>query len=365
MTVGSIPTLPLKAMRRLICFCKSKGDAASTRQRAFGLLEVARARGWQTDVLHVPAYPIWKLSPGRCSLFLEYWRALRTADSETVVVLQRPRKCRELFWLLSAMRRRIGYIVSDFDDAIWVHSPGDVKRILRLSDEVWCGSKMILDYMRSQGAAAVFVPTTIQTRAFARPLAEELVPVVGWVGDGAAHVANLQYLAKLLAEKSAAMPPFRLRLVGIRACRETVEQAFSFMRERVDLVDWVKPAEVPLIMASFSIGIMPLVANAFNAGKSGLKLIEYLAAGVPVMASDVGENRYIVWPPQHGFLATSAAEWQQCLGSLIENAALRRKMGAAGRAFVQEKYDRESIYSALLARLEHAIPNEQTAAGFL
>jgi glycosyltransferase involved in cell wall biosynthesis len=342
-------------MRRLICFCKSKGDAASTRQRAFGLLEVARARGWQTESLHVPAYPIWKISLGRCSLFLKYWRALRTADSETIVVLQRPRKCRELFWLLSAMRRRIGYIVSDFDDAIWVHSPADVNRILRLSDEVWCGSKVIYDYMRSKGAAAVFVPTTIQTKAFQLPRTEEPVPVVGWVGDGAAHTANLQYFANLLAAIRPALPPFRLRLVGIRSCKAVVETAFDFMRDSVDLIDWVAPAEIPRVIERFSVGIMPLVPGAFNEGKSGLKLVEYLAAGVPVIASDIGENRYIVCPPHHGFLATNNDEWKQGLTSLLGDDFRGRQMGAVGRAFVQEKYDRDSIYSALLVKLEDKV----------
>jgi glycosyltransferase involved in cell wall biosynthesis len=253
------------------------------------------------------------------------------------------------------MRRRLGYVVSDFDDAIWVHSPGDVNRILRLSDEVWCGSKVIYDYMRSKGAAAVFVPTTIQTRAFQLVRTEEPVPVVGWVGDGAAHTANLQYFAKILAAIRPALPPFRLRLVGIGACRAVIETAFDFMQDSVDLIDWAAPAEVSGLIATFSVGIMPLVSNAFNEGKSGLKLVEYLAAGVPVMASDVGENTYIVCPPRHGFLATNNEEWKRGLTTLIKDASRGRAMGLAGRAFVQEKYDRESLYSALLATLEERI----------
>jgi glycosyltransferase involved in cell wall biosynthesis len=81
----------------------------------------------------------------------------------------------------------------------------------------------------------------------------------------------------------------------------------------------------------FSIGIMPLLDRPFERGKSGFKLIQYMACGLPVMASPVGVNSSIVEEESNGFLATSEADWEQGLRRLIADPALRQRLGAEGR----------------------------------
>jgi glycosyltransferase involved in cell wall biosynthesis len=86
------------------------------------------------------------------------------------------------------------------------------------------------------------------------------------------------------------------------------------------------------------IGIMPLRDRPFERGKSGYKLIQYMACGLPTVASPVGVNREIVEDGANGLLASGIEEWRAALARLIANPDLRRKFGQAGRAKVEAQY---------------------------
>lgn len=335
---------------RLLCFAKSKGNAPSTRQRVLGLMDVARSCGWETKLIFVPALPRWNFLPSRLFRFLKHWFFLRFTSKDTIIFLQRTLRCPEFLWLLRRYRTRFSYVISDIDDAVWVHSKNDVQLLLSLSDEVWCGSRVALSYVKAEKASAIFVPTTIDTSRFSLPRKEEEIPVVGWVGDVEAHKENLFLLASLLNDPSS-LPPFRLRLIGISRFHTELRAAFSSLGDRLDLVSSVPYTDIPMHISRFSIGIMPLKDTAFMRGKSALKLVEYLAAGVPVVASDVGENAHLVCAPSHGFLATDSNSWHKTLGILLSRADLRECMGKAGQAFVRTHYDRKTVYEPLLNAL--------------
>src|SRR6185437_2370266 len=85
--------------------------------------------------------------------------------------------------------------------------------------------------------------------------------------------------------------------------------------------------EEPFLESKFDIGIMPLVDNEFQKGKCGLKLLQYMAAGLPTAASPVGVNKEIVRQGVTGFLVRTETEWQQALENLISDANLRASMG--------------------------------------
>ncbi len=338
---------------RLLCFAKSDGvAAASTRQRVLGLIDVAKAAGWDTELVVVPALPWWNIFPRRWIGFFRYWAILSRIQPDTVVLLQRTLRRPEFLWLLRRYRSCISYIVSDFDDAVWTHSPVHTAELIRLSDEVWCGSKMILDYCSARHANAKFVPTTVDMARFSLPKQEEQPPVIGWVGDIHAHIRNLRSFSAILKSIHALLPPFQLRLIGVTAYEHEIRTMFSFLGTRLSVVGWVKPMDIPSQIAHFSIGIMPLNANEFNKGKSALKLIEYLAAGVPVVASDVGENRFVVEMPKHGYIASGMEEWKTALFSLLSDASVRNGAGQRGQEFVRTQYDRTYVYGRLLSELQ-------------
>ena len=91
-------------------------------------------------------------------------------------------------------------------------------------------------------------------------------------------------------------------------------------------------------MRRFDVGIMPLPAEPWARGKCGFKLIQYMACGLPVVASPVGVNAEIVEPGVNGLLASTIAEWVQALEALRADVELRQRLGQAGRKRVEERY---------------------------
>src|SRR5438874_1070790 len=100
--------------------------------------------------------------------------------------------------------------------------------------------------------------------------------------------------------------------------------------DALDVRGWSESTEVAELQR-FDVGIMPLRDAPMERGKCGYKLIQYMACGRPVVASPVGASRQIVEHGTNGFLASTAAEWVAALRAL-QDPALRRRMGAAGRA---------------------------------
>ena len=94
--------------------------------------------------------------------------------------------------------------------------------------------------------------------------------------------------------------------------------------------EWGEAREVDDIQ-SMDVGIMPLLDRPFERGKSGYKLVQYMACGLPVVASPIGVNAEIVKDGVNGFLAATEEQWRQALSSLLRDRRLRDRLGKAGR----------------------------------
>ena len=92
-------------------------------------------------------------------------------------------------------------------------------------------------------------------------------------------------------------------------------------------VDWNETTE-GLLLEQSPVGIMPLTDDAFSRGKSAFKLIQYQAAGLPAIASPVGENRNVIADGINGFLANTPTEWANALTRLANDRKLYRKLAA-------------------------------------
>src|SRR5205823_8780079 len=91
-------------------------------------------------------------------------------------------------------------------------------------------------------------------------------------------------------------------------------------------------------LAAADIGISWLPPDAWSQGKCGLKLLQYMAAGLPVVANPVGVQANMIEHGETGYLAESPAEWQEAIGRLMHDPELRRRFGQAGRRRVEERY---------------------------
>ena len=99
---------------------------------------------------------------------------------------------------------------------------------------------------------------------------------------------------------------------------------------------------------------MPLPETPFAEGKCGYKLIQYMACGVPVVASPIGTNRKIVAHGASGFLANTQEEWVEAIGCLLSNRKLRAQMGSQGRCVVENHYSLDVAGPELLRILTTA-----------
>ena len=152
-------------------------------------------------------------------------------------------------------------------------------------------------------------------------------------------------------QRLAAQHDFELRLI-VPTLESLDREALDGVR--VEHVGWDKSREVQQLR-QIDIGIMPLFAEQeWDKYKCGLKLVQYMAIGVPGVASPVGVNSEIVQAGQSGFLAATEDEWVQALGELLSNPARRREVGQAARQRVAEKYS----IAANLPRLERALAGE-------
>jgi glycosyltransferase involved in cell wall biosynthesis len=233
--------------------------------------------------------------------------------------------------------------VLDYDDAVFHyydrHRNPLVRRwlgrkhptLMQGAALVLAGNDYLAEYARRAGARRVeIVPTVIDLERYPLPQlgakVDGALPCVGWVGQRAT-ASLLKPLAPLFARLTAEHAA-RFVAIGIDA---------AALGLPMDSVAWSEATEAASISA-LDIGIMPLVDEPFERGKCGYKLIQYMACGLPVVASPVGVNRQIVEHGVNGFLAETPAQWEEALRMLLGDAALRQRMGQAGRRLVEEKY---------------------------
>ncbi len=234
-------------------------------------------------------------------------------------------------------------LVVDFDDAVFhnydLHRSGAVRRVLgdkidRLIASaalVTAGNPYLAARARAAGAARVeVVPTVVDLDAYRvapAPAPEEPVRI-GWIGTPSTWGAYAEPLMPLLT-RSAAQAGARILAVGAGHA--------ATAHPLLDSEPWSEASEVSRIQA-MSIGIMPLEDTPWARGKCGYKLLQYMACGLPVVASPVGVNADIVEHGVNGFLAASEAEWHDAITTLLNDPDLRQQMGAAGRRKVEEHY---------------------------
>ena len=234
-------------------------------------------------------------------------------------------------------------VVTDYDDAIFHqydehhHSISrsllgqKIDQVMRASAIVVAGNQYLANRAREAGANHVeIVPTVVDTSAYQQAVGKNDDGKVrlGWIGTPytwssyAVNFAN--WIVQVAATEGAIF-----RVVGAEPTPRT--------SGTIEFLPWSEETEISLING-MDIGLMPLPDTPFNRGKCGYKLIQYMACGLPVIASPVGVNREIVEPGVNGFLAETEDEWRNALTTLARDPELRRRMGEAGRLKVEKTF---------------------------
>lgn len=245
--------------------------------------------------------------------------------------------------------RRNARVVFDFDDAIFLGGKEDhVGQICRRAAWVTAGNESLASFARRFTTRVSVIPTAIDVGLYrtgsdvAAP--GGTAPRIGWLGSGQSIVETLYPHVGMLAELQRELG---FEFVIVSKPRPDPPRHGL----RWSYVEW-SPAVETRIAEHFDVGIMPLVDEPFQRGKCGCKLLQYMAAGLPAVASPIGVNRDILGEGTRGLAAVGPAEWRGALATLLGNAGLRARLGAAGRRFVAEHYSVDRWFPELLEVIE-------------
>lgn len=304
-------------------------DRASFKQRIGEYLDTLIAGGIHCEVVKLPAGSL-----ARRSLFK------RGAAFDGVFLHKKGLNPFDAFWLRKYARK----IIYNFDDAVMYSDKNpdrcsrshfaSFRRSVRLADLVICGSAYLAEHARRFNSNVEILPLGLKVgdyRVDPADKADDKVRLV-WVGSEGT-LSYLDGVRPALEQIGARFDQVVLRVI----CDKFPELKNIPVEKRL----WSKDA-LGTDLRTSNIGLAPLPDNPFTRGKCSFKVLEYSAAGLPVVASPVGTNTEHVRENVTGFLARSADEWIERIAQLVENPELRETMGKSGRAFAY-KFDTSVI----------------------
>lgn len=245
-------------------------------------------------------------------------------------------------WLLFLLRRQARLLIYDFDDAVFLRDsfsakgPHSRRRLARFAatvaaaDAVVAGNRFLADQARRHGARAVHViPTCVDPAAYLPAGSQGRGDGIelAWIGS-ASTLKGLEQIRPLLETLGQRVPNLHLKLI--------CDRFLELQHLKVRRCPWSATTEAAELCAA-DIGIAWVPDDLWSRGKCGLKVLQYLAAGLPVVANPVGVHADMV-RADNGFLAASTEEWCTAIAQLAGDAALRRRLGQAGRQRLETDY---------------------------
>jgi glycosyltransferase involved in cell wall biosynthesis len=252
-------------------------------------------------------------------------------------------------------------IIYDFDDTIWspaqarmnglfsrLHFYGKTSTICRIAAAVTPGNEFLAGYARKRNKAVTVMPTSIELDDY--PLIDEPAAdrpfVVCWTGS-TSTLAHLEHARPALEDLARAMP-LAVKVICNEPPREPIAGA------EMRFVRWSAEREAEEL-GDCHAGIMPLPDDAIARGKCGLKALQYMATGRPVVASPVGVNTDIIQHGYNGLLAETSDQFVSALTALAADPDLRRRLGANARKTIEEKYSAEVVARAFAQVVRAAV----------
>lgn len=251
-------------------------------------------------------------------------------------------------------------IIYDFDDAIWLPNNSEanrfvarwfkfhrkVKAICKMSYKVSAGNHFLAQYAAKVNHRAEVIPTTIDTDNYHNQLkthSAHIPLIIGWTGTHSTLI-QISQIEEQLGQLQKEIP-FELMLI----CN--ADPGFTKVNYRYH--EWVAETEITDLL-KFDIGLMPLRNTDWERGKCGFKALQYMALGIPCVASDVGANSNILTHNVDGYLIApeKPEDWIVHLKALLQNVERRKLIGEAGRETVLNHFSVKSNSNKYLRLFE-------------
>jgi len=329
---------------RIIALVESV-DHVSCRYRVAGFRSAFAAAGHHLEIRALPRTPLARLGIGR---------GLDRADA---VIVQR-----KLLpaWVVGLLRRRARRLIFDFDDAVWLrdsYSPrgfDDQRRAMRFRAIVTASNLVVAgnSYLADEAARytsrerTVVIPTCVEPASYPIHTPFDRAGLrLGWIGSRST-LKGLERFRNVLSAVGRAVPGTCLKLI--------CDQFIRVPGLPVEECTWSESTEAAEV-ASADVGISWMPDDPWSRGKCGLKVIQYQAAALPVIANPVGVHVEMVRTGETGFAAATTEEWIVAVRRLSADRELRRALGQRAREAVELNYSIESCARRWLAALERLV----------
>jgi glycosyltransferase involved in cell wall biosynthesis len=259
-------------------------------------------------------------------------------------------------WAVSKLARKM---IFDIDDLVYMkHIKADkwysrlfkgrrkpIYLIKKANHVITC-TPYLDQFVRQFNQNTTDISSTINTDTYIHVNKYENISslVLGWSGSHSTmrYLSLLHPVLKRLREEF----DFKLLVMG--------EAGYYLEGINVESCDWSAEKEIP-VLQQIDIGLYPLpLDEEWVYGKSGLKALQYMALGLPVIATAIGANFRIIENGESGFLVTTEDEWLEKLKALIKNPALRKNIGIKARERVEKYYSvkaNEPVYLDILNKV--------------
>ncbi len=325
----------------------------STRYRMLQFLEPLRCKGLVIEFRSSQELDSWS----SVSKYIEDGRG--PEDSPPILWLQK--KLFPVSWIWRLARKYP--IVFDFDDAIWTservgrsvwtrwRASWKLRHVLKKSTLVIAGNRFLAAYAMKYASRVVVIPTVINVEDY--PIKTHRTNssiTLGWIGQSVNHV-YLEQLNEVLT-KLRPLLEFKLLVVSDK----------PFAHPTVDVINrtWSLDTEITDIL-DMDIGLMPLDDTPWTRGKCAFKAIQYMAAGIPAVASRIGANIDLISDGDNGRLVDAPETWISAILDLANDPSLRQRIGLRARATVELRYSTKLAVhelATLLQNLERTAPRE-------
>jgi glycosyltransferase involved in cell wall biosynthesis len=273
-------------------------------------------------------------------------------DKPDVVIIGRS-SSPQLYFLQKVLKRRGIKVIFDLDVPIFLptirlvgidfRSPAYscLEKIIMEADAVIASNHYLLAYARRFNQKAFLVHVPVDNNIFSPQLRKHSGKItVGWQGNPGNHIDNLAMLIKPL-EELAKNHSFRLKIASYMGDHR-VTRMFKKLENLVEIDygsnHWLSLSDFANELSDIEIMASPLTKNVWNEGKSALRASIGMSMGIPMIASPVGEQKYVIRHGYNGFLAGKEEDWPIYIGKLIEDKELRISMGKRARETIERDY---------------------------
>jgi glycosyltransferase involved in cell wall biosynthesis len=250
---------------------------------------------------------------------------------------------------LERLAARAPRVVLDVDDAIWLDrsrearghalavlkgTPRKLRWLARNADTVIAGNELLAEWLSRHSRNVVVIPSLVDPREIPMRRHEQGDRVVlGWIGSRST-AASLSRLRVPLSDLASHSGDLRFELLAVGGAAPDVPGI------RVRSEPWNESREAEFLR-EVDIGLMPLPDDEWTKGKCAYKALQYMAAGIPVVADDVGVSAQVIGHDQAGLIAHDDDEWTRSLAALAADSQLRTRLGRKGRQQVETGYSVE------------------------